>query len=248
MIELIDIKKTYIGKKGQSVKALDGVSFKFPDKGLVFIVGKSGSGKSTLLNLLGLLDTSDHGQLLIDGNQASLLTDKQKDTIRAMSIGFVFQDFHIIENYSIGKNVSLALEIANIHQDQQSQVSDALQKVGLGGFENRFASKISISGGQKQRVAIARAIVKNPKIILADEPTGNLDSVTSGEIFSLLKELSKNSLVIVISHDCESAHRYAQKIIELENGKIIDIYEGDQTTETVKISIDSTQNKQIDDL
>ncbi|MCL2755982.1 MAG: ABC transporter ATP-binding protein/permease [Firmicutes bacterium] len=245
MIELVDVHKTYTDKKGREVKALKGVSFSFPQNGIIFIVGKSGSGKSTMLNLLGLLDGYDEGELLVDGKPSNDMTERERDTYRAHNIGFIFQEFHIIDKYTIGQNISLALEIGG-EDDISSRVSGALEKVGLAGFENRYSR--GTSGGQKQRVAIARAIVKNPCIILADEPTGNLDSVTGREIFELLRELSKENLVVVISHDIESAHRYADKIIEISDGKIIDIYNGDGTHETVKMSIDTLNEKQTKEI
>ena len=245
MIELIDVHKGYPDKKGKTVRALKGISYRFPDTGLIFIVGKSGSGKSTMLNLLGLLDNYDEGQLLIDGKPSNDLTERERDTYRALNIGFVFQEFHIIDKYTIGKNISLALEIGQ-QEVTDEQIAETLGKVGLAGFENRFAR--GVSGGQKQRVAIARAIIKNPKIVLADEPTGNLDSVTCREIFELLRELSKENLVIVISHDIESAHRYADEIVELSDGKIVDIYNGDGTTDTVRMTVDKVDQKQINEL
>ncbi|MCL2862102.1 MAG: ATP-binding cassette domain-containing protein [Firmicutes bacterium] len=248
MIELKDVHKIYDDKNGQSVHALKGVSFDFPETGLIFIVGESGSGKSTMMNLLGLLDDYDDGQLLIEGKESKGLTFQERDTYRALNIGFVFQEFHIIEKYTIGQNISLALEIGQ-KESTKEQIASALEKVGLSGFENRYAK--GVSGGQKQRVAIARAIVKCPKIILADEPTGNLDSVTSREIFELLKELSKDNLIVVISHDIESSHRYADKIIELSDGLINDVYVGDKTTDTIRLSvddIDETNKNEINEL
>jgi len=245
MIELVDVHKTYSDKKGREVKALKGVSFAFPQTGIIFIVGKSGSGKSTMLNLLGMLDNYDDGELLIDGKPTKDMTERERDTYRAHNIGFVFQEFHIIEKYTIGQNISLALEIGG-KEDISSKVSKALEKVGLEGFENRYSR--GTSGGQKQRVAIARAIIKNPRIILADEPTGSLDSVTGREIFELLRNLSKENLVIVISHDIESAHRYADKIIEISDGKIVDTYDGDGTHETVKIAIDALGKKNVKEI
>ena len=240
MIELIDVHKTYVDKKGKETKALQGISYQFPQKGLIFILGKSGSGKSTMLNLLGLLDNYDSGQLLIDGKPSNDFTERERDTYRALNIGFVFQEFHIIDKYTIGQNIALALEIGK-QEATGEQIADVLKKVGLEGFENRFSR--GVSGGQKQRVAIARAIIKNPKIILADEPTGSLDSVTGRDIFELLRELSKENLVVVISHDTENAHRYADQIVELADGKIVDIYGGDGTTETVRLSVDQLDSK-----
>ncbi|MCL2631285.1 MAG: ATP-binding cassette domain-containing protein [Firmicutes bacterium] len=245
MIELKNITKIYKDKKGREVHALNGVSYKFPKTGLIFLVGKSGSGKSTMLNILGLLDAYTEGNLLIGGKDSATLSARERDTYRALNIGFVFQDFHIIEKYTISQNISLALEISN-QEASKEQITSALEKVGLAGFENRFAHRIS--GGQKQRVAIARAIVKSPAVILADEPTGNLDSVTSGEIFTLLRELAKESLVIVISHDTESAHKYAEQIVELEDGKIKEIISGGGYTETVHLSSNAVDGEEINKL
>ncbi|MCL2861888.1 MAG: ABC transporter ATP-binding protein/permease [Firmicutes bacterium] len=245
MIELKEIHKTYVDKKGRDVHALKGVSFRFPKKGVVFIVGKSGSGKSTMLNLLGLLDDYESGELIINDKSSKNFSEQERDAYRALNIGFVFQEFHIIEKYTIGQNVSLALEIGQQIATKE-QIASALEKVGLENYENRFGR--NVSGGQKQRVAIARAIVKKPKIVLADEPTGNLDSVTSREIFELMRELSKESLVIVISHDMESAHRYADKILELSDGEISDVYSGDGTSDTVRLSVEKVDKEQVDKL
>ncbi|MCL2539926.1 MAG: ABC transporter ATP-binding protein/permease [Firmicutes bacterium] len=245
MIEFINLHKSYVSKTGRNVDALKGVSFSLPETGLVFIVGKSGSGKSTLLNMLGLLDSYDSGELKVNGKSTKDFSANERDAYRALNIGFVFQEFHIIEKYTIGQNLSLALEIGQ-QEAAAAQIAAALDKVGLAGFENRYAR--GVSGGQKQRVAIARALIKNPKIILADEPTGNLDSVTSKEIFNLLQQLSKTNLVIVISHDLDSAHTYADRIIELSDGKISAAYHGDGTNETVKLSVDKVNKKELDKL
>jgi len=229
-------------KKGQAVEALKGVSFSFPERGMFFIVGNSGSGKSTLLNILGFLDTYDGGDLVIDGKSAKDFSEQERDEFRALNIGFVFQEFHIIEKYTIGKNVSLPLEIQQ-KEDNSELVRESLKKVGLEGFENRNITQIS--GGQKQRVAIARAIIKKPKIILADEPTGSLDSVNGIGVFNLLQELSKEKLVIIISHDIESAHRFADKIIELKDGRIVDIYDGDGGAEAVRFVVDKVSSSDV---
>lgn len=215
MIELKNISKTYKSKKGLKTEALKDVSIKFEDKGLVFILGKSGCGKSTLLNIIGGLDKYDSGDLFINGKSTNKFKTKDFDAYRNTYMGFVFQDFNLLENYSIYKNVSLSLELQNKRIDKV-KIDEILKIVGLENLGNRKPNELS--GGQKQRIAIARALIKNPNVILADEPTGNLDSATGRQIFELLKELSKEKLVIVVSHDEESAQRYADRIIELKDG------------------------------
>ena len=218
MIELKNVCKTYKSKKGKNTEALKDISIKFPEKGLVFILGKSGSGKSTLLNVLGGLDKYDSGDLIINEKSTSKFNNKDFDACRNTYIGFIFQDFNLLENYSVEKNISLSLELQN-KKVKKEQIRELLKKVGLEGFEKRKINELS--GGQKQRVAIARALIKNPNVILADEPTGNLDSVTGRQIFDLLKELSKEKLIIIVSHDDENATRYADRIIELKDGNVI---------------------------
>ncbi len=218
MIELKNVYKTYKSKKGKSTEALKNISIKFQEKGLIFILGKSGSGKSTLLNVLGGLDKYDSGDLIINGKSTKEFNNKNYDAYRNTHIGFVFQDFNLLENYSVQKNISLSLELQNKKYDRE-KINDALKIVGLEGFAKRKINELS--GGQKQRIAIARALVKNPNVILADEPTGNLDSVTGKQIFELLKELSKDKLIIIVSHDNDNANKYADRIIELKDGEII---------------------------
>lgn len=218
MIELKNISKVYKSKRGLKTEALKDVSIKFDDKGLVFILGKSGCGKSTLLNIIGGLDKYDSGDLLINGKSTNKFKEKEFDAYRNTFIGFVFQDFNLLENYSIYKNISLSLELQNKKIDK-TKINEILKIVGLENFGNRKPNELS--GGQKQRIAIARALIKNPNVILADEPTGNLDSVTGRQIFELLKKLSKEKLVIVVSHDEEFAQRYADRIIELKDGIVI---------------------------
>jgi ABC-type lipoprotein export system ATPase subunit/ABC-type antimicrobial peptide transport system permease subunit len=225
MIELKNIQKIYKSKKAKNTVALKDISIKFPEKGLVFILGKSGSGKSTLLNILGGLDKYDSGDLIINEKSTKNFSNKDYDAYRNTHIGFIFQDFNLLENYSIEKNISLSLELKNEKVDK-SKISETLKIVGLDGFEKRKTNELS--GGQKQRVAIARALIKNPNVILADEPTGNLDSVTGKQIFELLKELSKEKLVVIVSHDNENAQKYADRIIELRDGVIINDTDSNQ--------------------
>ena len=218
MIEFKNVNKIYKTKKGIETKALNNINLKIGNIGMVFIVGKSGSGKSTMLNLLGGLDAITSGELLINNQNISNFKNKQYDAYRNTYIGFIFQEFNILEEYNVYENINLALKLQN-KKSTKEQIDKLLNKLGL---ENLGGRKINeLSGGQKQRVAIARALIKDPKIILADEPTGNLDQTSSKQIFELLKEISKEKLVIVVSHDMEAAATYADRIIELKDGNII---------------------------
>ena len=217
MIELKNVSKVYKSKKGASTTALNDISLKIGNKGMVFIVGKSGSGKSTLLNLLGGLDGVTSGKILINGKDISNFKSEEYDSYRNTYIGFVFQEFNILEEYNIYENISLSLELQNL-KSTKNEIDKLLDKLGISGLGNRKVNELS--GGQKQRVALARALIKNPEIILADEPTGNLDKKSSAQIFEILKEISKEKLVIVVSHDIESAKTYADRIVEIEDGKI----------------------------
>ncbi|MCM1295570.1 MAG: ABC transporter ATP-binding protein/permease [Muribaculaceae bacterium] len=185
---------------------------------MVFVLGKSGSGKSTLLNLIGGLDFADSGEIVIDGKSSKDFKPSDYDAYRNTYIGFVFQEYNVINEFTVGENVSLALELQS-QKDNKQRVEDILKEVELEGYADRKPNELS--GGQKQRVAIARAIVKNPKIIMADEPTGALDSETGKAIFDTLKRLSQDRLVIVVSHDREFAETYGDRIIELADGQVI---------------------------
>ncbi len=216
-MRVIDLVKTYKTKSG-SVQALKGVSFDLPDNGMVFILGRSGCGKSTLLNVLSGLDNFDDGDVIVDGKSLKDLSFSELDDYRNSICGFVFQEYNLIPELDVFDNIALALELRG-EKEVAKKVSEALEKVGLGGYEKRKIS--TLSGGQKQRIAIARSIIKDPRIIFADEPSGALDSDTGASIFELLKELSKDRLVLVVSHDRESANKYGDRIIELSDGKVI---------------------------
>lgn len=218
MLELKKISKTYKSKKGSSCNALKNINIKFPDKGLVFILGKSGSGKSTLLNIIGGLDAPDAGEIVIKGKSSKDFSQKDYDAYRNTFLGFIFQEYNVMDDFSVYDNVALSLKLQNQKVDKEV-VEDILDKVGLKGFEKRKPNELS--GGQKQRVAIARALVKQTEIILGDEPTGNLDSNTSKQIFKILGKLAQNKLVIIVSHDRDSAEKYADRIIELADGEVI---------------------------
>ncbi len=218
MLELKNITKTYQPKSGAPVQALKDVSLSFEDKGMVFVLGKSGSGKSTLLNIIGGLDFADSGEISIDGKSTKQFKEKDYDAYRNTYIGFVFQEYNILNEFTVGENISLALELQN-RKGEKQKVEEILKEVGLEGYADRKSNELS--GGQRQRVAIARAIIKEPKIVMADEPTGALDSETGRGILDTLKRLSRDRLVIVVSHDREFAEEYGDRIIELADGEVI---------------------------
>lgn len=200
------------------MRAIDDVSVRFGEKGMVFLLGKSGSGKSTLLNLCGGLDSPDSGEIIIKGRSSKDFSRSDFDSYRNTFVGFIFQEYNILNEFSVEDNIALALELQGKNKNKE-QVRAILEQVELEDFAKRKPN--TLSGGQKQRVAIARALVKNPEIIMADEPTGALDSNTGKQVFDTLKKLSKDKLVIVVSHDREFAKIYGDRIIELKDGKII---------------------------
>ena len=212
------ISKTYNIKNTRAIIALNDVSFDLPEVGMIFILGKSGSGKSTLLNVLSGLDKVDKGHIEICGKDITKLSENELCNYRNSCCGFVFQEYNLIPELSVGENIMLALQLQG-EKNAESKVREILERVGLSEYEKRKVTELS--GGQKQRVAIARAIVKNPNIIFADEPTGALDEQTGKSILNLLKEFSKNKLVIVVTHDKEFAKKYGDRVIELADGKIV---------------------------
>lgn len=218
MIEISNVNKKYHSKANQEVVAIDGINLKFNHNGLVFILGKSGSGKSTLLNILGGLDSANTSKIFINKKKLNRFDETTCSEYRNTYIGFVFQEYNLLDDLNVYDNIALALQMQNREVDKET-VLNILKEVDLEGLEERELDELS--GGQKQRVAIARALVKNPEIILADEPTGNLDSETSEQVFELFKRISKEKLIICVSHDAEYAHKYADRIIEISDGKII---------------------------
>lgn len=225
MLETRELCKIYKPKRGVPVTALDHVSIRFPQKGMVFLLGKSGSGKSTLLNLLGGLDTYDGGEILIKGESSRNFKQRQFDSYRNTYVGFIFQEYNVLDEFTVGANIALAIELQNRKADDE-EINRILEQVDLAGYGQRKPNELS--GGQKQRVAIARALVKNPEIIMADEPTGALDSQTGRQVLETLKRLSADKLVIVVSHDREFAENYADRIIELADGRVISDVELDE--------------------
>lgn len=220
MLELKNIKKSYtVGEVKQEV--LKGIDIKFRNSEFTSILGSSGSGKTTLLNIIGGLDKYDSGDLIIDGVSTKEYLDRDWDSYRNYRVGFIFQSYNLIMHQSVLANVEIALTLTGVSKsERRKKAVDALTRVGLADHINKRPNQLS--GGQMQRVAIARALVNDPEIILADEPTGALDSKTSVQIMDLLKEIAGDKLVIMVTHNPELAKEYSTRIIELKDGKIID--------------------------
>lgn len=228
MLQLKNIVKTYTtGDFTQH--ALNGVSVSFRENEFVSILGQSGSGKTTMLNIIGGLDRYTSGDLVIDGVSTKDYKDSDWDYYRNSSIGFVFQSYNLIPHQTVLANVEMALTLAGVSPKERKQRAiTVLKKVGLGDQLHKKPNQMS--GGQMQRVAIARALVNNPDILLADEPTGALDSETSIQIMELLREIAKDKLVIMVTHNPELAEQYSTRIVRLKDGNIID--DTDPYTET----------------
>lgn len=220
MLQLRNVKKIY-DVADNPVTALDGVSIDFRENEFVSILGQSGCGKTTLLNIIGGLDRYSSGDLLINGRSTKNFKDRDWDTYRNHSVGFVFQSYNLIPHQTVLANVELALTLSGISKaERRRRATDALIKVGLGDQLKKKPNQMS--GGQMQRVAIARAIVNDPDILLADEPTGALDTSTSVQIMEILKEIAKDKLVIMVTHNPELAEEYSTRIVKLRDGKVID--------------------------
>ena len=218
MLQIKGIRKVY--KTGNLVQeALKGVSLTLRDNEFVAILGQSGSGKTTLLNILGGLDRYNDGDLIINGVSTKRYTDRDWDSYRNHSVGFVFQSYNLIPHQTVLKNVELALTISGVNAaERTARATEALEKVGLSEHIHKKPSQLS--GGQMQRVAIARALVNNPKVLLADEPTGALDSETSLQVMDLLKEVAEDRLVVMVTHNPDLAEQYATRIVNLKDGQI----------------------------
>lgn len=220
MLELKNIKKDYPAGNGV-VAALKGINLKFRESEFVSILGPSGCGKTTMLNIIGGLDQYTGGDLIINGKSTKDFRDRDWDSYRNHSIGFVFQSYNLIPHQTVLQNVELALSLSGVSKyDRKHRAKEALEKVGLGNQLNKKPSEMS--GGQMQRVAIARAIVNNPDIILADEPTGALDTETSIQVMEILKEISKDRLIIMVTHNPELAEKFSTRIIRMLDGEITD--------------------------
>lgn len=228
MLQLKNVTKIYQSKSGNTT-ALNNVNLTFPDSGLVFILGKSGSGKTTMLNAIGGLDSIDSGDIIIDGKKFSEFTEVDYDNYRNTYVGFIFQEYNLLSEYTVEKNVTIANELQGATCDEK-ELENLFELVDINGLQKRKISELS--GGQKQRVAIARALIKNPGIIIADEPTGAIDSVMGVQIMDILKKLSKDKLVVVVSHDTELAEKYADRIVRIADGVIV------EDDEIITVSVD----------
>lgn len=243
MLELNNIVKNYyVGD--EVVEALKGVSIKFRENEFVSILGPSGCGKTTLLNIIGGLDKYTSGDLIINGVSTKNYKDKDWDTYRNHSIGFVFQSYNLIPHQTVVENVELALTLSGVSKAERKKLAvAALEKVGLEAKIN--ARPNQLSGGQMQRVAIARALINNPDIILADEPTGALDTKTSRQIMDLLKEISKDKLIIMVTHNPELAKQYSSRIIEVLDGKVVGDSMPYEPEAKQKVQADKKQKKSM---
>ena len=220
MLELKGICKRYVTQSFTQV-ALDSVSLSFRDNEFVAILGPSGSGKTTMLNVIGGLDHFDSGDLLIDGISTKDFHDRDWDAYRNNRIGFVFQSYNLIPHQTILENVELALTLTGVgHAERRQRARKALEAVGLGEHANKRPSQLS--GGQMQRVAIARALVNNPRMIIADEPTGNLDPVRSLELMLLLEKINElGTTVLVVTHEKELVDAFSKRVISIDTGRVV---------------------------
>lgn len=225
MIKLVNVYKYFNRGKKNEVKAIDNTSLDLSDKGIVTLLGPSGCGKTTLLNSIGGLSRINKGSIYIDGERITKRSVNKIDKIRSLKIGYIFQNFNLLDDETVFDNVSLVLKINGLKDKEEikKRVNFCLESLGIYRYRNRYASMLS--GGERQRVAIARAIVKDPEVIIADEPTGNLDSKNSIEVMNIIKSISRDRLVILVTHERELAKFYSDRIIEISDGKIVKDYE-----------------------
>lgn len=231
MITLKNVNKYYFKHKKNEIHVINNTSLDLDNKGLVALLGPSGCGKTTLLNAIGGLDKVNSGTIYINGKKMPKIGSSKKDKIRVLNIGYIFQNYNLLDNLTVYENVAISLKMIGIKNRLaiKKRVDYILESVGMYRYRNKSAGMLS--GGQRQRVGIARALVKNPEVIIADEPTGNLDSKNTIEIMNIIKAISKDKLVILVTHEKDLAHFYASRIIELEDGKIINDYENSHENE-----------------
>ena len=231
MIKLTNVNKYFNKRKGNEIHVIDNTSIELGDKGLVTFLGNSGCGKTTLLNAIGGLDQVDSGEIFIDGQRLTKIRGGKKDEIRNANIGYIFQNYNLIEDRTVFFNVEIVLRMMGIRDpgEIEKRVLFILEKVGIARYKNRPVK--ALSGGERQRVGIARALVKSPKIIIADEPTGNLDSKNTIDIMNIIKAISKEKLVILVTHERDIAEFYADRIVEIVDGKIVSDKENENQNE-----------------
>lgn len=229
MIKLEKVNKYFYKGKANQIHVIDNTSMTLPDKGIVCLLGPSGCGKTTLLNCIGGLDKVNSGKIWIDDQLITRFSSSKIDSIRNARIGYIFQNFNLLDDRTVFENVAIALRMIGIKDKNviHDRVRYCLEKVGIDQYRNKNAG--SLSGGQRQRVAIARAIVKNPRIIIADEPTGNLDSANTLEIMNIIKTISRERLVILVTHERNIAEFYSDHVAEMKDGKIVKAYNNDSS-------------------
>ena len=238
MIKIEKVNKYFNRRRKNKIHIINNTSLELEDKGFVAILGQSGSGKTTLLNAIGGLDKVNKGKIYINGKKITKKRAYTVDKIRNLNIGYIFQDYKLMENMSVFDNVAISLRMIGLKNKKeiQKRVNYVLEAVNMYRYRNRLAGMLS--GGEKQRVAIARAIVKNPSIVIADEPTGNLDSKNSLDIMNIIKAISKEKLVILVTHEVDLAKFYATRIVEIRDGKITNDYKN-ETTESLEYRLDN---------
>lgn len=224
MIKLKGVNKYFNKGKKNQIHVINDTTLELGSKGLVALLGPSGSGKTTMLNAIGGLDKVNSGDIFVDGVKITSKSASKIDEIRNLNIGYIFQDYKLIDNMTVYENVAMVLRMIGIKDEEEikKRINYILETLGIYRYRNRMADMLS--GGERQRVGIARAIAKNPKIIIADEPTGNLDSANSIEIMNIIKAISREKLVVLVTHEVELAKFYASRIIEIKDGKVIDDY------------------------
>ncbi len=238
MIKLKGVNKYFNKGKKNEIHVINDTTLSLGTDGLVALLGPSGSGKTTLLNAMGGLDSVNKGDIFVDGQKITGKAASRVDKIRNLNIGYIFQDYKLVENMTVYENVAMVLKMIGIKDPEEikTRITYILESVGMYRYRNRMAGMLS--GGERQRVGIARALAKNPKIIIADEPTGNLDSANTIEIMNIIKAISKDRLVVLVTHEVELAKFYASRIIELRDGKIVEDYEN-VTDDSLNYRIDN---------
>ena len=222
MIKINNLNKYFYRRKNNEIHVINDTSLTFPETGLVAILGESGSGKTTLMNVVGGLDSFESGTISYDDEVVTKYSSKVIDKIRNEKIGYIFQNYLLLTNRTVKYNLELALEMYSLDKETQDErINYVLTAVGMLKYKNKKVSELS--GGQQQRVAIARALIKSPSLILADEPTGNLDEKNTIQIMNIIKKISQKTLVILVSHEKRMATAYADTIVEVSDGKVIKV-------------------------
>lgn len=221
MVKLEQVNKFFNKRKKNEIHVINNTSLQMESTGLIALLGPSGCGKTTLLNVIGGLDKVNQGSIYINGERITGRSAGKIDQIRNLNIGYIFQNYNLVENMTVFDNVAIALKMVGVKDktEIEEKVNYVLEKVGMYRHRNRYADMLS--GGERQRVGIARAIVKNPAIVIADEPTGNLDSQNTLEVMNIIKAISKEKLVILVTHEEELADFYASRIIRIKDGQVV---------------------------